>query len=171
LRRGLPGSARPALAALTIAVAALCGWSIWQPLRSDRESDRALTLSADGHLAAARAAARHAHDIDPLSPRPYVVLSAVEDAAGDHQAALKALERAVRAFPGDPQTWLQLAQYQLNTLSKPADALRTIAAVLYLDPQSRAAQTVFFQATTALNPPPPVPNLVPPPAPTPAPGG
>jgi cytochrome c-type biogenesis protein CcmH/NrfG len=91
---------------------------------------------------------------------------------------VKVLERAVRAFPGDPQTWLQLAQYQLNSLSKPADALRTIAGALYLDPQSRAAQTVFFQATTALTPP-PVPNLVPPSAPapsapnggTPAPGG
>ncbi|MEA2466728.1 MAG: hypothetical protein QOJ57_854, partial [Thermoleophilaceae bacterium] len=32
-------AARPAFAALALVVAALCAWSIWQPLRSDRESD------------------------------------------------------------------------------------------------------------------------------------
>jgi hypothetical protein len=144
-RRGV----RPALAALTIAVTVLCAWSMWQPLRSDRESDRALDLAADNKTEAARAAAKHAHAIDPLSPRPYVVMNAIEDAAGNRPAALKALVDAVRNFPADPQTWIQLAQYQLNALSKPADALQTIAGALYLDPQSRAAQTVFFQATTA----------------------
>ena len=140
---------RPALAALTLAVAALCAWAIWQPLRSDQESDHALDLAANNRTDAARAAARKAHDIDPLSPRPYVVLNAVEDAAGNRPAALKALEQAVIEFPGDPQTWLQLAQYQLNSLSLPADALKTVAGALYLDPQSRAAQTVYFTATTA----------------------
>jgi hypothetical protein len=164
---GLARGVRPAAALLTLTVAALCAWAIWQPLRSDRESDHALDLAADNRLDAARAAAERAHDIDPLSPRPFVVRSAVEDAAGQPGAALKALEQAVTTFPGDPQTWLQLAQYQLNSLSKPADALETVAGALYLDPQSRAAQTVFFQASTALNPAPAVP--APAPAPTPAP--
>jgi hypothetical protein len=161
-RRGF----RPVLALLTVAVTALCAWSMWQPLRSDRESDRALDLAADNKTDAARAAARHAHSIDPLSPRPYVVMNAVEDGAGNRVAALRALTDAVRNFPADPQTWIQLAQYQLNALSKPADALQTIAGALYLDPQSRAAQTVFFQATTAVGG---VPGAAPAPAPAPAP--
>jgi tetratricopeptide (TPR) repeat protein len=165
-------------------VAALCCWSAWQPLRSDRESDRALDLAANNHVAEARRAVQHAHEIDPLSPRPYVVRNAIEDAAGNPVAAQKALEQAVLAFPGDPQTWIQLAQYQLNSLSKPADALQTIAGALYLDPQSRAAQTVYFQASTATGatptpapaptpaptPQPTVPTAPAPPAPTPKPG-
>jgi predicted Zn-dependent protease len=154
------------IALLTIAVTALCAWSMWQPLRADRESDRALDLAADNKTDAARAAARHAHSIDPLSPRPYVVMNAVEDGADNRAAALKALTDAVRNFPADPQTWIQLAQYQLNALSKPADALQTIAGALYLDPQSRAAQTVFFEATTAVGG---VPAATPAPAPAPAP--
>jgi hypothetical protein len=166
---GLARSGRPLLAALTIAVAALCAWSMWQPLRADHESDRALDLSADNHIAAARAAVARAHELDPTSPRPYSVRAAVEDAAGQQPAAQKALEQAVRAFPGDPQTWLQLAQYQLYGLSKPQEALQTVGGALYLDPQSRAAQTVFFNASTALNPPPPAPLPVPVPAPAPAP--
>jgi tetratricopeptide (TPR) repeat protein len=161
-------------------VAALCCWSIWQPLRSDRESDRALDLAANGHVAEARTAAEHAHAIDPLSPRPYVVRNAIEDAAGNPAAAQKALEDAVLAFPADPQTWIQLAQYQLNSRNMPAEALKTVIGALYLDPQSRAAQTVYFQADAALNGgtapiPPPAPAAVAPtpapvtPAPTPAP--
>jgi hypothetical protein len=165
-------SFRPALAVLAVVVAALCCWAIWQPLRSDRESDRALDLAANGHLADARKAVADAHDIDPLSPRPYVVRNAIEDAAGDPVAAQKALEDAVLAFPADPQTWIQLAQYQLNARNMPAEALKTVVGALYLDPQSRAAQTVYFQADAAINggtapvPPPAVP-ATPAPAPTP----
>ena len=159
-----------------IAVTALCAWSMWQPLRSDRESDRALTLSADGKTVEAREAARKAHDYDPLSPRPYVVLNAVEDAAGNRPAALKALQDAVIEFPADPQTWIQLAQYQLNSRSEAADALRTVKGALYLDPQSRAAQTVYFQANAALNGAPapaaaPAPGVPTAPAPPVTPGG
>jgi hypothetical protein len=143
--------ARPVLALVTLAVAGLCAWAIWQPLRSDQESDRALDLAADSHLVEARTAAERAHEIDPLSVRPYVVRNAVEDAAGHPDAAQKALEDAVLAFPADPQTWIQLAQYQLNSRNRPADALKTVRGALYLDPQSRAAQTVYFQANAALN--------------------
>jgi hypothetical protein len=163
-RRRFARFARPAFAALTIAVAALCAWSIWQPLRSDQESDRALDLAANNHLDAARRAAQRAHEIDPLSPRPYVIRNAVEDAAGNPAAAQKALEDAVLAFPADPQTWIQLAQYQLNSRNRPADARKIIVGALYLDPQSRAAQTVYFQANAALNGAPAPTASAPPPA-------
>jgi hypothetical protein len=177
-RSGPRRSWRPALAALTLGAAALCVWSIWQPLRSDRESDHALDLAASNHVGAARQAAQRAHEIDPLSPRPYIVRNAIEDAAGNPVAAQKALEDAVLAFPADPQTWIQLAQYQLNARNMPAEALKTVVGALYLDPQSRAAQTVYFQADAALNggtapvgPPVGTPTPTPPvtPAPSPAP--
>jgi hypothetical protein len=160
----LERSLRPLFAALSIACALLCAWTIWQPLRSDRESDHALDLSANNHVDAALRAADHAHDIDPLSPRPYVVRNAILDASGDPVAAEKALQDAVREFPGDPQTWIQLAQYQLNSRSEAADALRTVKGALYLDPQSRAAQTVYFQAGAELNgaPSPTAPPTTPP---------
>jgi predicted Zn-dependent protease len=148
-----------------MAVTALCAWAMWQPLRSDQESDRALDLAANNRLVAARHAAERAHEIDPLAVRPYVVRNAVEDGGGDPDAAQKALEDAVLAFPADPQTWIQLAQYQLNSRNRPADALKTVVGALYLDPQSRAAQTVYFQASAAVNgAPAPVPPAAPPPS-------
>ena len=50
---GLRGRAaravRPALALVTIAAALVSAWAIWQPLRSDQESDAALyTISLKG---------------------------------------------------------------------------------------------------------------------------
>jgi hypothetical protein len=144
-------SLRPLFAALAVAFALLCAWTIWQPLRSDNESDHALDLSANNRVDAALHAAGRAHDIDPLSPRPYVVRNAILDASSNPVEAEKALQEAVRAFPADPQTWIQLAQYQLNSRNNPADALKTVKGALYLDPQSRAAQTVYFQASAVLN--------------------
>src|SRR5204862_4714366 len=115
---------RPLFAALTLAVTVLCAWAIWQPLRSDHESDHALDLSASNHVDAARRAVQRAHEIDPLSPRPYVVRNAIEDASGNPVGAEKALQDAVIAFPADTQTWIQLAQYQLNSRNEPTDALK-----------------------------------------------
>lgn len=152
---------RPLLALGTIVAALLAAYAIWQPLRSDQQSDRALDLSANSRYAAALAATDTAHDYDPLTPRPLLVRSAIEDARGDTKAAEQALVTAVRQFPAQPQTWLQLADYQLNTLNQPKAALETIRGALFLDPQSRAAQTVFFQASYRLHPPAGLPAPVP----------
>jgi hypothetical protein len=160
----LARSLRPLFALLALAATLLSAWAIWQPLRSDHESDHALDLSANNHVDAARRAVQRAHEIDPLSPRPYVVRNAIEDATGNPVGAEKALQDAVIAFPADPQTWIQLAQYQLNSRNQPAEALKTVKGALYLDPQSRAAQTVYFQASAALYgaPSPTAPPLPPP---------
>jgi hypothetical protein len=168
LPRFLARSLRPLFALLALAATLLCAWAIWQPLRSDHESDHALDLSANNQVDAARRAVQRAHEIDPLSPRPYVVRNAIEDATGNPVGAEKALQDAVVAFPADPQTWIQLAQYQLNSLNQPAEALKTVKGALYLDPQSRAAQTVYFQAGAALNG---APSPTAPPVATPPPTG
>jgi tetratricopeptide (TPR) repeat protein len=138
---------RPALAALALAGALLAAWSAWQPARSERASSDALDLAANGKFAEATRRAGDARDANPLSPRPLIVKAAVEDGAGHPQAARRYLEEAVSDFPADPQVWIRLADFQLNSLNKPDEALKTISGALYLDPRSRAAQTVFFQAS------------------------
>ena len=150
-RFSLPAPARragrPLLAALAVAGALLASWSAWQPARSERASDEALALAAEGKFAEATRKASEARDINPLSPRPLIVKAAAEDGDGHPQAALRYLEEAVSDFPADPQVWIRLADFQLHSLNKPDDALKTISGALYLDPRSRAAQTVFLQAS------------------------
>jgi O-antigen ligase len=155
---------RYVLAAAAVLVALACAWAVWQPQRSDAETNRALDLLAQRHLVQAASAADHAGRIDPLAPDPLLAAAAVADARGLKSAALAKLVKAVRRFPAEPQVWIRLAEYQLDSLAKPADALQTIRGALYLDPKSRAAQQVFLEARRRLNPVLPTPATTPAPA-------
>ena len=161
---------RAAFAAGTLAAALLCAWAVWQPQRSDAESQKALDLIADGKLDEADRAADRAEDIDPLASKALLVKAAVADARGNQPLAHNTLEEAVERHRGEPQVWIRLAEYELYTLNRPADAERTIAGALYLDPLSRAAQQIFLEAKQAQRPTPPPappPGTVPPGTPAP----
>jgi O-Antigen ligase len=149
---GLERGPRYSLVAASVLVALACAWAVWQPQRSDAETSRALDLLDKRQISAAAKAADDARRIDPLSPNPLLASAAIEDARGYKAAALAHLVSAVKRFPGEPQVWVRLAEYQLDSLAKPADALQTIRGALYLDPQSRAVQQVFLEATRRLNP-------------------
>jgi tetratricopeptide (TPR) repeat protein len=128
-------------------VAVLLAWAVDQPERSDSATNDALSLVAQGHFQAALNEADHAHNINPLSPKPLLVEAAVEDSAGDHKAALNTLEAAVIGQPSNPQLWQKLADYQLNTMHQPGAALASLKAALYLDPLEQSAQQEFLQAS------------------------
>jgi hypothetical protein len=144
---GLEHAPRYALAAAALLVALACSWAVWQPQRSDAETSRALDLLDKHQLPAAARAAASARRIDPLSPDPLLAGAAIDDARGMTGAALAGLVEAVRRFPGEPQVWVRLAEYQLDSLGRPAAALRTIRGALYLDPRSRSVQQVFLEAS------------------------
>jgi tetratricopeptide (TPR) repeat protein len=148
-------TARPerprAAAAAAIGVAALLfAWVAWQPEASDRASNEALELTERGELGPALAKARDAHDANPLSARPLLVEASIHTAAGREPAALRALERAVLRYPGDPQTWLRLAAFELGTLDRPEAALESLQGALYLDPRSNPGHRLFLDARTRL---------------------
>jgi tetratricopeptide (TPR) repeat protein len=144
--RGGPEPIRIAAAVAVVITAALCAWTIWQPEASERASNSALDLIDAHKLGQARTEARNAHDANPLSPRPFIVGASVEEAAGNNKAALATLEQAALEFPGDPQTWLRLTGFELNTLDQPDKALQTLTAALYLDPHSKVGRALFLEA-------------------------
>jgi tetratricopeptide (TPR) repeat protein len=135
------------LAAAGVAVCALLfAWAVWQPEASDRASNHALELSDAGDYRAALAAAGDAGSANPLSPRPLLVEAAIQTEAGDVSTAGVTLEQAVLRFPGDPQTWLRLASFQLGTLDRPDLTLSTLQGALYLDPLSKPARALYLAA-------------------------
>jgi hypothetical protein len=73
-----------------------------------------------------------------------------ETGAGRERAAGRTLEEAVLKFPGDPQTWLRLASFQLGTLDQPEKAVETVRGVLFLDPLSRPGGQLFLEARARL---------------------
>jgi tetratricopeptide (TPR) repeat protein len=150
-------------------VAFACAWAVWQPARSEAETDHALDLLAARKLPAAARAAEHAREIDPLSPNPLLAMASIAAARGDTNGALAVLQRAVRRFPGEPQVWVRLAEYQLDALRKPADALSTARGALKIDPESRAVQQIYLEAKRQVNPTPTTPAPAKPAPATPAP--
>jgi tetratricopeptide (TPR) repeat protein len=141
-----PQRGRVAAAAVVGIAALLCAWAIWQPESSDRSSNKAVDAASRGDLRGALAKAEDAHDANPLSPRPLLVKASIQGQAGQRRAGQHTLETALLEFPGDPQTWVALAQYQLHTLGRPQDTLETLKGALYLDPQSKAARALFLDA-------------------------
>jgi hypothetical protein len=126
-------------------MALLFAWAIWQPEASDRASNRALDEIAAGDLGEAADNANKAEDANPLSPQPLFVQASVATAAHENAAAQTVLERAVLRFPGDPDTWLRLASFELGTIDRPDKAANTVLGVLYLDPHSKAGQKLYLE--------------------------
>jgi tetratricopeptide (TPR) repeat protein len=158
------GPVRVGAAAAIVVVALLAAWAEWQPLRSvDAGNDALGALSSP---ATAQADLRKAIARDPVSVDPLFELAAVQSSAGQRPAAHATLIRAVRLQPSNPQTWLQLAGFDLYTLGDGKAALADLRAALYLDPQNTDAQAEFVAALRKQNPSTPVTAAVPPVAPS-----
>jgi hypothetical protein len=141
-----PDRFRVAGAVAALGTALLIAWTIWQPEASDRATNEALALADERKFDEAIAKTEDAEELNPLTPDPLLVRAAVETTANRVDDAQENLERAVIRFPGDPQTWYRLAAFQLGTLDAPEQALETLRGALYLNPQSRPAHKLFFDA-------------------------
>jgi tetratricopeptide (TPR) repeat protein len=137
---------RLGLAAGAAAIALLAAWTSWQPQRAVAKGSDALAAAEAGNYPQARSEIADAERIDPLSVELLYQRSAIASAAGDVAGARRALEDSVRKQPANAQTWLNLAQFELDQGRKP-QALSAIGSALYLDPRSPAAISVYLQAS------------------------
>jgi O-Antigen ligase len=149
LPRGRALYGRVGAAAAVIALAALTSVAVAQPWRADSQGDEALTLLSQGKFDPARAAAERSRDINPLSIEPYFEQSAIEDAAGNEQAAARALEDAVRLEAASPEAWRKLGEYYNGSLNQPARAVPVLRAAVYLDPADALSRSAYLLALRA----------------------
>lgn len=141
-----PSPQRLLTASAVLLAALLTAWAIWQPEGADRATTHAIELAEAGEVDAAIARTEDAADMNPLSPEPLLIQAGIETTAGRESAARVSLEQAVLKFPGDPQTWYQLAAFQLGTLDQPRKAAATVRGAIFLDPLSVPARTLFLEA-------------------------
>jgi hypothetical protein len=144
-KAGAAGAAALAIGAIALAAA----WTEWQPLRSDDASHAALAALEKNRIQEAYVEAKAARDRNPLAVEPLFDLAFIEDALGRRKEAEEALQRAVRLQPANPNTWRQLADYQLTRLKQPRPAVAELRAALFLDPNSRTLHTLFVAALRA----------------------
>ena len=157
------GAARMAAAGAVLVAAGVCAWAVWQPEASARANDRALERLDAGDLTTAAEAADHARDVNPYSPEPLYAKAAVLAADGREVRAYRTLEQAVKEHPRDPDTWLRLAAFELNTLDLPARTLETAKGAFRIDPYSRQGVILTRRANEALGLVAPAPKPQPPP--------
>ena len=146
LRAGAGERMRAICAGATLLLVVAAAWAIWQPMRADTLTQDALESLDRGKADVARTQAQQARDANPLSLDPLFTLGTIETAAGRNIEARRALSDAVRLAPDNPDPWVRLAEFELNTLQRPAIALRAIRPALYLDPRSSDAVAVFLAA-------------------------
>jgi predicted Zn-dependent protease len=132
-----------------LAIAALGMWVTWQPQRSVNASNDALQAVEANRVPEARADVARARSADPLSTTPLYVGATVENAAGNTEGARRLHEVAVRRQPADPETWLRLAQFELDQGNGRA-ALRAIGPALYLNPRSTTVQVAWLLSSRAV---------------------
>ncbi len=146
LRAGLRERERAVVAGAAVLLAIACAWTVWQPLRSETIGQDSIATLDAGDIDGARSQAQAARDRNPLAVDPLFELSTIETSAGRKFAAQRALQDAVALQPENPDTWLRLAQFELDVNERPAAALTAIRPALYLDPRSSDAVAVFLQA-------------------------
>lgn len=146
---GMREPLRLAAAATVIALAGTAAWSTWRPLAADQAAAKAQATAAVNPItnAAALKEAQRAADLNPLSIQPLYAQAYVHVLGNRDAAGREALVQAVRLQPANSDTWLQLADFTLNQLGKPDEALRLLGPALYLDPQSREASIIYLKAS------------------------
>lgn len=140
LGAGRPGAVRLALAAGVILTSLVVAFSEWEPLRAEEKQITALELIHAGDRQGARSTAQAAVSADPLSVESLFALAQVQNESGEPALARTTLTRAVRLQPSNPQSWLELAKFDLTP--KPAAAVRELQAVIYLDPGSISPESL-----------------------------
>jgi hypothetical protein len=141
---------RTAAAAVTLLVAGLAVWTIWQPVAADRAVARGYELLDAGRPAAALREADRAREInghwkDPL----YVRADALAD-LGRRADALRALRQAAVENPRDPEPWLRISLFELHVLDEPKAATEATLVGLKVDPHSEILRRVNAEAAARI---------------------
>jgi Tfp pilus assembly protein PilF len=136
-----PSAKRVLVAAAVIVAALLAAWSEWQPQRSEEARQEAEAQLEAHNRPAALAAADSAVSRDPLSIEALFTLASVQQVSGRPTLARTTLARAVRLQPSNPQTWLVLGRYDLNS-GRPQSAVEELQAAIYLSPASISTEAI-----------------------------
>jgi hypothetical protein len=108
LRWGWEAAGRGTLA--IVGVAAIAAQAV--SLLTTREIQASKAADARGDLAAAVKRADNARKIEPWAESPYIQLALVSEDAGDYDAAVAWIRKAIVRAPSDWQPWYLLARFQ-----------------------------------------------------------
>jgi hypothetical protein len=130
-----------------VAATLLVAWLVWLPLRSYDANNAAFQAYAHGDLTAALDDARTAAAADPVSVNPLLTEATLYGALGQLGTARGELLQAVDLQPENPNSWLALGEFDLDTLRQPQTALPELRKALTLDIGSTEAMADIAAAS------------------------
>jgi hypothetical protein len=115
----------PALAAVLAGAAAV--FSVATPWAADQRIEDSHAAQNENDLRAAAAAARDAHDLNPLSAEALLAWALAEERQRNKARAADLYDQATDLQPENPRPWRARAAFELKTLKDPAAARRSLA--------------------------------------------
>lgn len=125
-------------------------YSVYQPARAAKKINEGYSLLANGEALRALEIGRDAHKIDPTSDKPFFLSAAAHDTLRQRGEADAELARIAAIQPANPDTWIRLAAYRLNTLDDPQAAIKALQPLFFVSPNNERGQVLLAQATEAL---------------------
>lgn len=123
----------------------LLAFAVYQPVRAKKDVDEGYAV-VDTDPARALELGEDAHKIDPASADPMFLIAIAQNNMKDPEAAEATLVRIAIEQPGNIDTWLQLAQFRLNTLDDPKGAIAALRPLLYQNPTSVLGNSLLATA-------------------------
>lgn len=123
----------------------LIAYGVYQPVRAARKVESGLAL-AQSEPTKAIVLARDAIKLDSTSADGYMLLATAQNNAGQQKAAQGTLIALTTRQPGNPATWLRLAQFRLTTLDDPDGAIDALRPVFYISRYDTQAAALLAAA-------------------------
>ncbi|MBJ7348340.1 MAG: O-antigen ligase family protein [Thermoleophilaceae bacterium] len=120
--------------------------SVYRPAQAARKVDAGFRYAASGHPYLALAAGREARKLDAISDGPQYLVAVAQNNLRQRRAAEITLEMAAAQQPGNPETWLHLADFRLNSLDDPEGAIAAVKPLLFLSPNSERGVALYRAA-------------------------
>lgn len=135
--------------AVAIAVVGIAlAFAIYQPVRAQDKIDAGLDV-VESDPRKALTLGREAHDLDPTSDEAFFLTSTALNNLDQRKAADKVLLNVATEQPGNPETWLRLAEFRLNVLDDPAGAISALIPLLYQSPNNERGNQLLVEAKDA----------------------
>ncbi|MGH2905562.1 MAG: O-antigen ligase family protein [Solirubrobacterales bacterium] len=121
-------------------------YAVYQPAHAQRIVNQGYGELADGETMKALSSGYDAHDADPTSAQPYFLIATAQNNMHREKAADQTLLIVASQQPANPDTWIRLADYRLNTENDPGAAVNALMPLLYISPNNERGLAMLAQA-------------------------
>lgn len=129
-------------------VGVLIAYGVYQPVRATKKVEAGLAV-AQSDPAKALKLGNDAIKLDSTNANAYMLVATAQSNSGHPKLAEQTLIGLTTRQPGNPATWLRLAQFRLATLNDPDGAIDALGPVFYISRYDVQASAMLGTARQA----------------------